>query len=167
MNGLLNTLPSLLDSQLRQQCDVSHSDYVLLSTLAALDPPEARMSRLADLISASASRVSHAVKRMEKAGFVVREGEREDRRASVAKLTKAGKRKVREGEVVTAGFLREAIFAALREEQIAEFNEIGGILMEELAPDSAVAARRRCARRRGQAGRADHADHPGQAPGGE
>src|SRR5207247_152237 len=66
----------------------------VLSMLSELPERALRMSRLAQLTSASLSRLSNVAKRLEARGLLRREPDPDDRRATRAVLTDAGMRTV-------------------------------------------------------------------------
>lgn len=83
-----------LDRRLRDEADLPLADYAVLSRLA--DAPEwgLRMSELADTAVYSRSRISYAVDRLERQGWVERRACPTDRRGSYAALTDDGMRKL-------------------------------------------------------------------------
>ena len=65
-----------LDRELREEHDISFSEYEILVRLSEADGGRMRMATLADAMSHSRSRVTHTISRMEKADLVVREASR-------------------------------------------------------------------------------------------
>jgi DNA-binding MarR family transcriptional regulator len=80
-----------LDKQLREESGVSLDDFGLLRPLWAAPDSVLNMSDLADQLSFSPSRLSHAVQRMEDKGWAQREPSSEDKRAKRVRLTPAGR----------------------------------------------------------------------------
>ncbi len=66
------------------------AEYEILVVLSEAENRRLRMSRLAELVHQSRSRLTHAVARMEKSGWVERCSAPEDRRGVVAVLTDKG-----------------------------------------------------------------------------
>ncbi|MFZ2261683.1 MarR family transcriptional regulator [Luteococcus japonicus] len=66
------------------------AEYEILVVLAEAENRRLRMSELAELVHQSRSRLTHAVARMEKSGWVERCSAPEDRRGVVAVLTDKG-----------------------------------------------------------------------------
>ena len=60
-----------LDDDLRRHCNVSLTEYEILVRLSERNG-QMRMAQLADALAHSRSRVTHTIRRMEKAGLVVR-----------------------------------------------------------------------------------------------
>ncbi|WP_051845534.1 MarR family winged helix-turn-helix transcriptional regulator [Streptomyces sp. NRRL S-813] len=88
---LIIRLPAALDEQLRRDAEVTLFEYRLLSRLSEASDRSLRMSDLADLVHASRSRLSYAVKRLENRGWVRRVPcPEEDGRGTTAVLTEAG-----------------------------------------------------------------------------
>src|SRR6187397_279571 len=67
-----------LDRQLREEHDISFSEYEILVRLSEGDGGRMRMATLADSMSHSRSRVTHTIARMERAKLVVHEASRAD-----------------------------------------------------------------------------------------
>lgn len=70
--------------------DLSMADYEVLAQLSEAPGRKMRMSELAELAMLSKSRLSHRIKVMEKAGWIMREECAEDRRGSWAIMTERG-----------------------------------------------------------------------------
>jgi DNA-binding MarR family transcriptional regulator len=81
---VLTRLPATLDARLEHDADLSFFECHVLSMLS--EPPDRtlRMSRLTQLTSASQSRRSNVVKRLEARDLVHREPDPDDRRATAA-----------------------------------------------------------------------------------
>src|SRR5699024_10087017 len=103
--GLLVRLPGALDTQLERDAHLSFFEYMVLAMLAEQDEQVLRMSALAELTNGSLSRLSHVVRRLEREDLVRRETSQEDRRATNAILTDAGRRRVEEA---APGYVRHA-----------------------------------------------------------
>src|SRR6266542_676292 len=83
-------LDEALDRQLQRDAGMPHAYYGILATLSAAPDRTMRMSDLASGSNASQSRLSHAVNRLEEAGWVRRERCASDKRVVYAVLTDAG-----------------------------------------------------------------------------
>jgi DNA-binding MarR family transcriptional regulator len=87
----INTLlPSALDTQLQSAGKLSLFDYNVLAMLSESEGRYLPMSELAARTSASLSRLSHVVTKLQKRGWVEREAHPGDARVTVAHLTDAG-----------------------------------------------------------------------------
>lgn len=91
MVRVLTMLPPAPDAQLERAAGLSFFEYHLLSMLSEIPGRTLRMSRLAQLTSASLSRLSNVAKRLEARGLLRREPDPDDRRATRAVLTDAGR----------------------------------------------------------------------------
>lgn len=79
-----------LDHELQQDAGIPHAYYEILVRLSETEGRTLRMSELAAGCFSSPSRLSHAVARLEEAGWVRRERCPSDRRGSFAMLTDEG-----------------------------------------------------------------------------
>jgi DNA-binding MarR family transcriptional regulator len=87
---LLAQLPTALEQQLQRDAQLSYTEYYVLAALSDQSERSMRMSRLAVLTNAEISRLSHLIRRLENRGFVRRETDPADRRATLAILTDVG-----------------------------------------------------------------------------
>lgn len=78
-----------LDAVLRPH-GLDLADYEILVCLSESDDRSLRMSTLADMAHQSRSRLTHAVSRMERGGYVTRRPAKDDGRGVIATLTDAG-----------------------------------------------------------------------------
>src|SRR2546430_16740730 len=69
-----------LDRQLQAEAGMPHAYYILLAVLSEAPERALRMSELAEISNSSQSRISHAVARLEEAGWVRRRKVDRDRR---------------------------------------------------------------------------------------
>jgi DNA-binding MarR family transcriptional regulator len=91
---VMTKLPAMLDAQLQRDADLTHFEYGMMSMLSTSPDQTRRMHELADLTSASLSRLSHVVSRLERRGFVERTRCEGPGRATNVTLTEAGLAKV-------------------------------------------------------------------------
>lgn len=104
--ALLMTLMPALDAQLKRDAGVNVFEYQVLAGISEAHDCAMGLSELAALSRGSLSRLSHAVTRLEKAGWVERRTfvDRGGRRTE-ARLTEAGMAKIEE---IAPGHVREA-----------------------------------------------------------
>ena len=88
--ALMLQLPGPLDAQLQQDSGLSLFAYLVLSSLSMAPERTLRMSELARLANGSLSRLSNVAKRLEERGWLRREPDPHDGRATVARLTDSG-----------------------------------------------------------------------------
>ena len=79
-----------LDRELREEHDISFSEYEILVRLSETPDRRMRMALLADAMTHSRSRVTHTIARMERAGLVERHASESDGRGVEAVMTQQG-----------------------------------------------------------------------------
>lgn len=93
--GLMTTLPAVLDAQLKRDAGLTLFEYHLLVALSGRPAGEIPMSDLARMIQSSPSRLSHAVARLERAGWVERAECAAAGKRTGARLTQEGRDQLR------------------------------------------------------------------------
>jgi DNA-binding MarR family transcriptional regulator len=144
--ALLMTVPTSLDAQLKQDAGLNLFEYHILVELSGAPERSRVLSELAAQTRGSLSRLSHAVSRLEAAGWVERRSCGGAGRRTEAILTAAGWRKLQQA---SPGHVREArrlVIDALTAEQLKDLGaaarcivavanpEIGATLTENEAP---------------------------------
>jgi DNA-binding MarR family transcriptional regulator len=131
---------SRIEQQLQRDAGMPHTYFEILVRLAEASGGRLRMSELAVSTLGSRSRLSHAVNRLEKVGWVRREGIESDRRGQVAILTDEGRQKLTETAPGHVETVRQAVFDALTEEQVSQLHDICAALARHSggAYDSAI-----------------------------
>ncbi|TDD32687.1 MarR family transcriptional regulator [Actinomadura sp. KC06] len=128
-------LNEALDRQLQRDSGMPHTYYMILAMLSE-SPGRARtMTELAEIVHSSPSRLSHAVNRLEEAGWVRRTKNGADRRTTVAELTDAGFAVLAEAAPGHVAEVRRHLFDPLTREQMLEFRETLHALLASLDPD--------------------------------
>lgn len=136
--AMIQLLPTALDRQLRADTGITHMDYMILAMLSEAPDRQLRMSRLAAITSTSASRLSHAVSRLEERGWVERCPAPTDRRGQFAQLTDDGWRTVVDTAPGHVAEVRRLIFDHLDDEQVAQLEAIAGRVLEAIEAAEAV-----------------------------
>lgn len=129
---LVYRLPQALDRQLREEAGISHAYYTILATLSDRPDRTLSMGELARRTSTSPSRLTNAVRSMERHGWVSRNRCTDDRRIQFATLTEAG---YAELERVAPGHVeevRQLVFDRLTADQVEQLRTIGQALLEGL-----------------------------------
>lgn len=122
--GATRQLADRLDRQLRQDSGLSHADYEILVRLSESAGARARMRELAEAVSSSPSRLSHAVAGLERAGWVRREPCPLDRRGTVAVLTEEGAAVLAAAAPGHVGTVRRCVFDPLPPGDVATLHRI-------------------------------------------
>lgn len=124
-----------LDRQLQRDAGMPHIYYALLVHLARAPHHRLRMTRLAQDAKITRSRLSHAIARLERHGWVRREDCPSDKRGQNAILTAEGEEVLRRSAPGHVTAVRQAIFDRLSPEQVTQLGEIMRVMAEGLQPD--------------------------------
>lgn len=138
--SVLELLPGVLDTQLRRDAGLMHFEYFVLAMLSEAPKRTLRMSALAAQTNATPPRLSHVVRRLEDRGLVERLPCHDDARATNARLTAAGWRKVREAAPGHVANVRANVIDALTGEQLQQLAGIAEAVLGRLDPDGAMSA---------------------------
>ncbi|MFG1911288.1 MarR family winged helix-turn-helix transcriptional regulator [Kribbella sp. NPDC048928] len=134
--GVVELLPGILDTQLRRDAGVTHYEYYVLAMLSEAPQRTLRMTALAQRTNATLPRLSHVVKRLEDRGLVDRFPCPEDARATNARLTAEGWKKIKATAPGHVGTVREHVIDVLTPEQISQLADIAGAILESIDPDA-------------------------------
>lgn len=128
-----------LDRQLQRDAGMPHVYYGLLVGLAEAPRRRLRMTELAMRSKITRSRLSHAIARLEKNGWVRREDCPSDKRGQFAVLTDEGAEVLGRTAPGHVAAVRQALFERLTPEQQKALGEIMEIVAEGLQPNEAGA----------------------------
>ncbi|MGW3122745.1 MarR family winged helix-turn-helix transcriptional regulator [Streptomyces sp. NPDC001107] len=128
-----------LDRQLQRDAGMPHIYYGLLVGLAEAPHRRLRMTELAMKSKITRSRLSHAIARLEKNGWVRREDCPSDKRGQFAVLTDAGAEVLERTAPGHVTAVRQALFERLTPQQQEALGEIMEIVAEGLQPSDAGA----------------------------
>ena len=106
-----------VEQQLKDDAELSHQQYEVLSRLADAPNGELRMAVLAGVALTSKSGLTYQVTQLEKAGLVRRRAHGGDDRGVVACLTEAGMEKVRATAPGHADLVRRLFVDSLTDEE--------------------------------------------------
>ncbi|WP_158841115.1 MarR family winged helix-turn-helix transcriptional regulator [Saccharothrix deserti] len=134
--AMLIKLPAALDAQLQRDADITHFEYLVLARLSMIRDRTLRMSELASVVSASLSRLSHVVKRLEQRGWVRRAPCPENGRFTNAILTEAGWEKVVATAPGHVEEVRRLVVDALSESELRQLREISSRVLQRIDPDA-------------------------------
>lgn len=124
-----------LDRELQRDADIPHAYYEILVRLSESPERTMRMSQLADSTLSSRSRLSHAVSRLEEAGWVERRSCPTDRRGQLAVLTDAGFAALAAAAPGHVESVRTHMFDPLSPEQVAALRDISETLLAPLVAE--------------------------------
>ena len=131
-----------LDRELREEHDLSFSEYEILVRLSETDDGRMRMALLADAMSHSRSRVTHTIARMEKSELVQRAAAQSDGRGVEAVMTDAGRRKLVEAAPTHVRGVRAHLVDIASDDDFAAlgriFNEVSDRLLQGKPEDADI-----------------------------
>lgn len=113
-----------LDRQLQRDAGMPHAYYIILAMLSEAPNRELTMSQLAKVVSSSPSRLSHAVAKLEEAGWVRRRKHETDGRTTLASLTDDGFAVLAAAAPGHVEEVRSILFDPLTAEQVEQLGEI-------------------------------------------
>ncbi|MEU8393461.1 MarR family transcriptional regulator [Micromonospora sp. NPDC048842] len=125
-------LMDTLDRELQRDAGMPHAYYEILVQLSEAPGRQLRMSQLAQAAGSSRSRLSHAVARLEAAGWVRREDCPTDRRGQIALLTDEGFATLAAAAPGHVEGVRQHLFDALSPAQVDQLRRISETLAEHL-----------------------------------
>ncbi|MET7489999.1 MarR family transcriptional regulator [Streptomyces sp. NPDC005538] len=114
-----------LNRQLRRDAGMTHADYILLAHLSSVPQGTLTMSELAERLKITRSRLTHAVTRLQEAGYLDRYEDPANRRSQLAELTAQGREFLEHAAPGHVEAVRRAVFDPLTPEQVRQFAEIG------------------------------------------
>jgi DNA-binding MarR family transcriptional regulator len=131
-----------LDRELREEHEISFSEYEILVRLSETDGGRMRMALLADAMSHSRSRVTHTITRMEKAKLVLRQASEADGRGVEAVMTEAGRSKLIEAAPTHVRGVRTHLVDVASRADFAAlgriFNEVSDRLLQGKPEDADI-----------------------------
>ncbi|WP_261574462.1 MarR family winged helix-turn-helix transcriptional regulator [Frankia gtarii] len=123
--AIMITLPAALDARLQQEANLTFFEYMVLAVLAERDDRTMQMSDIAAGVSASLSRLSHVVAKLEKQGLLCRSRVPGSGRRTNATLTDAGHAKVVAAAPDHVAAVRDYFMDALEPADVATMQRVG------------------------------------------
>ena len=139
MSAMLMTLPAAIDAQLKRDAGLNFFEYSILVALSRPPGRALRMSMLALVAGGSASRLSHAVSRMERQGWVRRLVHSREARCIEAVLTDEGMAVLEKAAPAHVREARRLVIDALTPAQLRQFQKISRQIVEAAAPEVGLA----------------------------
>lgn len=127
-----------LERDVQRDADMPFAYYEILVILSESPGRSMRMSELAEASLSSRSRLSHAIARLEAAGWVRRESCPSDRRGSFAVLTDEGYQVLQAAAPGHVESVRAHLFDQLSPSQLDALREISETLARHLIPSLGV-----------------------------
>ena len=132
--GLVMALAPALDAQLRRDAGLNLFEYHVLVRLGEAPRPGVPMTDLAGLSQGSPSRLSHAVARLEAAGWVVRRACTEAGRRTAAELTPAGRKKLEDSAPGHVREVRRLVIDVLDPQQLSALGDAARAVIHAIDP---------------------------------
>jgi DNA-binding MarR family transcriptional regulator len=135
LSSMILRLQPVLSAQLQREFGVSHFEYLIMACLSETPGSRLRMSVLATITGSSLPRLSQAVGRLEKRGWLSRQPDAEDSRYTLAVLTGAGLRQLQQAAPSHVAAVREYVFDRLTQAQTRQLGAICQRILDGLPPD--------------------------------
>lgn len=135
---MFTRLPDVLDAQLQRDAGISFFEYQVMSRLSMSPQRTRRMSELAALANGALPRLSRAVDRLDKRGWVTRRPDPDNGRYTLAVLTDAGWEKVVATAPGHVAEVRRVVFDPLTRAQARQLREIATRIGEAVHPDGGL-----------------------------
>jgi DNA-binding MarR family transcriptional regulator len=123
-----------LERDLQRDAEMGFGYYDILVMLSEAPDRTRRMSELADATQSSRSRLSHAVTKLERLGWVERASCPTDRRGANAVLTDAGFAALEAAAPQHVESVRNHLFDQLSPDQLQQLRDISEVLLDHLLP---------------------------------
>ena len=135
LNAIMTLLPATLDSDLQNKEAITLFDYSMLAMLSEEPGQQMSMTKLASLTSASLSRLSHVVKKLENRGWVKREQAEHDARVKIASLTAKGMSQLEQLAPHHVGVVRNLVFDSLDDKDVNDLRRISRKIISGIEAD--------------------------------
>jgi DNA-binding MarR family transcriptional regulator len=137
--AMLLAVPPAIDAQLKRDAGINLFEYTIVAGLSEMPDRTARMAVLAQLAAVSASRLSHAVSRLERQGWVERRTHAAgEPRSTEVVLTDAGMAMVTAAAPAHVREARHLVFDGLTPAQVGQLQKLCGQLLGTAAPETAA-----------------------------
>lgn len=137
--ALATMLPARLDAQLSRDAGLNLFEYHVMVQLAEAPERKQAMSELAVYAHGSLSRLSHAVSRLEAAGWLRRHSRRGAGRKTEAQLTDAGMAKLEQSAPGHVCEARRLVIDVLTDAELAKLGHAARRIVTALDPAAAAA----------------------------
>ena len=135
LSTMILRLQPVLNAQLQREFGISHFEYLIMACLSERPGSMLRMSVLATITGSSLPRLSQAVGRLEKRGWMSRQTDEDNSRYTLAVLNPAGLRQLKEAAPSHVEAVREFVFDRLTRVQARQLGAICQRILDGLPPD--------------------------------
>lgn len=118
-----------LDRQLKRDAAVTHSQFLILSTISMSPDHEIAVSALSTALRYSPSRLSHAFRRLEADGWIERRADPADGRAQLVRLTSTATARIQRVAPLHVVEVRRRVFDQLSAAQVDHLGDISDALL--------------------------------------
>ena len=135
LSTMVLRMQPVLSAQLQREFGISQFEYLMLSRLSEAPGSRLRMSVLATVTGSSLPRLSQAVGRLEKRGWISRQADEQNSRYTFAVLTPEGLERLQEAAPSHVEAVREFVFDRLTRTQVRQLGAICQRILDGLPPD--------------------------------
>jgi DNA-binding MarR family transcriptional regulator len=135
LSTMILRLQPLLSAQLQREFGISHFEYLIMARLSEAPESRLRISVLATTSGSSVPRLSQAIARLEKRGWLSREPDPTDGRYTFALLTDTGRQRLEESAPSHVDTVRKFVFDRLTPTQTRQLGTICQHILDRLPPD--------------------------------
>jgi DNA-binding MarR family transcriptional regulator len=140
--AMLMSVPPTVDAQLKRDSGMNFFEYSMLSQLSVPPNRALQMTRLAQLVGGTLSRLSHAASRLEQQGLVRRRVVNGESRVTELVLTEEGMAALAAAAPAHVREARRLVFDVLSREQVTQLRKIAQALTGVASPEVAAALQR-------------------------
>jgi DNA-binding MarR family transcriptional regulator len=144
LSTMILRLQPVLSAELQREFGISQFEYLIMARLSEAPESMLRMSVLATLTGSSLPRLSQAVGRLEKRGWMSRQTDADNSRYTLAVLSPAGLRQLKEAAPSHVEAVREFVFDRLTRVQARQLGAICQRILDGLPPDESWPSTPRC-----------------------
>ena len=141
--ALIEIVPPAIEGQLKADGGINLFEYQILAMLSEEPKRTLQMSRLAEIICGSISRLSHAVGRLQQRGWVDKQAGRAGQRHNTVSLTDEGRNAITTLAVDHVSTVRRVLAAPLTEDETRAFVTIAGKVIGAASPEQLELLQRR------------------------
>ena len=135
LSTMILRLQPVLSAQLEREFGISQFEYLMLARLSESPDSRLRMSVLATVTGSSLPRLSQAVGRLEKRGWISRQPDEQNSRYTFAVLTPKGLGRLQEAAPSHVEAVREFVFDRMTRNQARQLGAICQRILDGLPPD--------------------------------